>query len=127
MNALLDTHVFLWAELESHKVSQKAMHTLNQAEKLYVSIASIWEMQIKYSLNKLPLIASVADIVDRGCQHNTIYILPITSDHIYRLADLPQIHKDPFDRMLIAQAQHENLTLVTSDGNIPKYAVRTAW
>jgi PIN domain nuclease of toxin-antitoxin system len=127
MRVLLGTHIFLWSELEPHKISVDAANSLNQASWRYLSIASLWEIQIKWSLGKLPLVTSVADIVERSCKQNSIEILPINQDHIYALADLPPIHRDPFDRMLIAQAQHEHLTLVTADENIPKYAVQTAW
>ncbi len=127
MNVLLDTHVFLWSELEPEKVSFNAQYTLNRSLRLYLSLASMWEMQIKFSLGKLPLVTSVEGIVGRACRHNDIQILPITQDHIYALADLPHHHGDPFDRILIAQAQREGLTLVTADEKIAKYAVETAW
>lgn len=84
-------------------------------------------MQIKIALERLDLQASLPLMIQTECEQNDFRLLPITSDHIYRLADLPPIHGDPFDRMLIAQAQHEDLTLVTTDGNISKYAVETAW
>ncbi len=93
---------------------------------MYLSIVSIWEIQIKSSLGKLPLTKPLAKLVLDQQEQNGVQILPITQDHIYALADLPPIHHDPFDRMLIAQAQHEHLTLVTADENIPKYAVQTA-
>jgi PIN domain nuclease of toxin-antitoxin system len=127
MNVLLDTHAFLWSDHAMEKISYKAESAIIQAENLLLSIASIWEIQIKVSIGKLLLPESLQEIIRNQQEQNGIRILPITSDHIYRLSELPQIHKDPFDRMLIAQAQHENLTLVTSDGNIPKYAVQTAW
>ncbi len=127
MKVLLDTHAFLWAELEAEKISTNAAHAINQSSKRYVSIASIWEMQIKFMLGKLPIVTSVLDIVERSVRQGNVELLPITQDHIYALADLPPIHGDPFDRMLIAQAQHEGLTLVTADEKIANYAVQTAW
>jgi PIN domain nuclease of toxin-antitoxin system len=127
MNVLLDTHVFLWLALDSKKISSLALAAITNAPKRYVSLASVWEMQIKSDLNKLPITAALPTLIDETRAANSIITLPITQDHIYRLADLPPLHKDPFDRMLVAQAQHEDLTLVTVDENIAKYAVETAW
>ncbi len=127
MKVLVDTHVFLWLGIQQKSISSNALHTLNQASVRYMSIASVWEMQIKLSLGKLPLAVPLPRFIEEICQQNSTHILPITPDHIYRLADLPPIHGDPFDRMLIAQAQHEGLTLVTADEKIMKYAVQTAW
>ena len=127
MNILLDTHAFIWADNDSQKLSGNAIGAILQATTKYVSIVSVWEIQIKSSLGKLPLTKPLAKLVLDQQEQNGVQILPITQDHIYALTDLPPIHRDPFDRMLIAQAQHEHLTLVTADENIPKYAVHTAW
>ncbi len=127
MKILLDTHAFIWADNDSQKLSSTAKDAIAQAMMRYVSIVSIWEIQIKSSLGKLPLRKPLAALLLDQYEQNSIQILPITPDHIYRLADLPPIHGDPFDRMLIAQAQHEDLTLVTADEKIAQYAVQTAW
>lgn len=127
MRVLLDTHVFLWLGLESKKISANALQAMAQAPERYLSIASVWEMQIKSALKKLPADVPIQTLVEDVCLVNDIHILPITQVHIYRLADLPKHHGDPFDRMLVVQAQHEGLTLVTADGNIPSYDVETAW
>lgn len=121
MNILLDTHAFIWADNDSQKLSRNGKGVILQATTKYVSIVSVWEIQIKSSLGKLSLTKPLAKLVLDQQEQNGVQILPITQDHIYRLADLPPIHRDPFDRMLIAQAQHEHLTLVTADENIPKY------
>lgn len=127
MNVLLDTHAFIWYSISPEKLSVVALEVIENANERYLSIASIWEMQIKISLQKLDLKESLPTLIKAESEQNDFRILPITQNHIYALAGLPPHHKDPFDRMLIAQAQHEHLTLVTADENIPKYAVQTAW
>jgi PIN domain nuclease of toxin-antitoxin system len=127
MRILLDTHTLIWYSEASSKLSLTALEIIDNADERYISLASVWEMQIKIALERLDLQASLPLMIQTECEQNDFRLLPITSDHIYRLADLPPIHGDPFDRMLIAQAQHEDLTLVTTDGNISKYAVETAW
>jgi PIN domain nuclease of toxin-antitoxin system len=127
MNVLLDTHTFLWSDHALEKVSHNAQTSIQQATIVFLSMASIWEIQIKVAIGKMTLPAPLQELVQYQQEQNGVQILPITQDHIYRLEHLPHIHKDPFDRMLIAQAQRENLMLVTADGNIPKYAVQTAW
>lgn len=127
MRILLDTHTLIWYSEASSKLSLTALEIIDNADERYISLASVWEMQIKIALERLDLQASLPLMIQTECEQNDFRLLPITSDHIYRLADLPPIHGDPFDRMLIVQAQHEDLTLVTTDGNISKYAVETAW
>jgi PIN domain nuclease of toxin-antitoxin system len=127
MKVLLDTHIFIWYSISPEHLSAKALSVIENADTLFISVASIWEMQIKVALKKLDLGQSLPLLIGDECRKNDFRILSITQDHIYRLEHLPPLHKDPFDRMLIAQAQHEDLTLVTTDGNIPKYAVQTAW
>lgn len=127
MKVLLDTHIFIWYSISPEHLSAKALSVIENADTLFISIASIWEMQIKVSLKKLDLGQPLPLIISDECRNNDFHILPITPDHIYRLADLPHHHGDPFDRILVTQAQHQCLTLVTADGNIPKYDVETAW
>jgi PIN domain nuclease of toxin-antitoxin system len=127
MRILLDTHALIWYSEASPKLSATALEIIDNADERYISLASVWEMQIKVVLQRLDLRASLPLMIQTECEQNDFRLLPITSDNIYRLEHLPHIHRDPFDRMLIAQAQHEHLTLVTADENIPKYAVQTAW
>jgi PIN domain nuclease of toxin-antitoxin system len=127
MKVLVDTHIFIWYSISPEHLSTKALSVIENADTLFISIASIWEMQIKVSLKKLDLGQPLPLVISDECRNNDFQILTITQDHIYRLEHLPHIHRDPFDRMLIAQAQQENLTLVTADEKIAKYAVQTAW
>ena len=119
---LLDTHAFLWAlESPGVLVSPAREAIANPRNAVYVSAASVWEVAIKRALNKL-----------RGPPHLIEAIgtvgfseLPITAFHAEQAGSLPLHHTDPFDRMLVAQAQAEGLILVTRDANIPRYGIRT--
>lgn len=100
---------------------------VDPANTRYLSLASPWELQIKSSLRKFDFDKPIREIVQREVDTGTVVLLPITLDHIELLSRLPNHHRDPFDRLLIAQAMYEGLTLVTSDETIPKYAVPVLW
>ena len=123
---LLDTHAFYWFICDASKLSDKARHLIETEESVFVSICSFWEMSIKSSLGKLTLPASITELMET-CAEYDITILPISAAHLERLNTLPWVHRDPFDRMLICQAQEEDLALVTVDANIAKYSVKTVW
>jgi len=134
MILLLDTHIFLWLRYESEKLSKLALEAcLNTNNRLYLSIASVWEMQIKHQLGKLELNTSLEDMIEEQCQTNDLQILPITTKHILALYNFPfQLkpsfyHKDPFDRILIAQAVVENAYLVSADSVFKNYQVKLLW
>ena len=93
---------------------------------VFVSIASFWEIAIKNSLGKLELPASITEMME-VCRSLQITVLPISAAQLERLKDLPWIHRDPFDRLLICQALEKDLTLITVDSNIVKYDVKTDW
>jgi len=115
---LLDTHVLLWALLNDPRLSTGQRQAISEGE-LYLSSASVWEIGIKRSLGKLDVPDAVFDVaVDAGCRP-----LPISWTHAERAAALPTHHADPFDRMLIAQAQCEGLSLVSSDRKFAAYDV----
>lgn len=95
-------------------------------EHVFVSIASFWEMAIKESLGKLQLPATVKELME-DCTEYEFSILPINGMHLNRIKDLPFIHRDPFDRIIICQAIEEDLTIVTVDANIVKYDVKSIW
>ena len=106
MNLLLDTHAFLWFDMSPERISEPAMQALLSSDNnLYLSVVSIWEMQIKSQLGKLKLSGDLAKIVRNQESTNGIKLLPLNPPHIYNLASLPEYHKDPFDRLLIAQAK----------------------
>ncbi len=119
MKLLLDTHVIIWSVSEPKRLSKKAQCYIADAETIYVSAASIWEISIKLQLNKLQLDlnAFLNEIDNLGIQ-----ALPVTWKHAQLTKDLPLHHKDPFDRILIAQATIEPLTLLTNDAVLPQYS-----
>lgn len=120
---LLDTHVFLWWRSEPTRVKPDVRDAIAQAEVVFVSVASAWEAAIKASLGRLRLPDTIeAGVIDSGFEK-----LPITFSHTERVATLPHHHRDPFDRMLVAQAVGENLTLVTHDRQIGSYEVSILW
>ena len=116
MKLLLDTHTFLWMDHASHKLPERARNLLqNPGNELLLSLASIWEIQIKAQLGKLQLRTGLAKIVTDQ-QRNGVTLLPITLPHVLALQHLPIHHKDPFDRLLITQAQSEGASLLSKDG-----------
>lgn len=119
MKLLIDTHVYLWWLQDSPKLSEKARKQIQDATEVYVSSASIWEATIKASIGKLSVDIDqlVAEISKSGFQ-----ALPITAAHAATVARLPDIHKDPFDRILIAQAMSEPLRFLTADGLLQSYS-----
>ena len=128
MKILLDTHAFLWFVEGSNKLSQTANSLLTDANhELFLSIASVWEMQIKVSIGKLKLGASLSEIVANQREINDVQILVVGLEHIWQLDNLPLHHKDPFDRMLIAQAITENIPIMSIDNVFGKYSVQTIW
>ena len=118
---LLDTHAFLWWRAAPGRLGAAAHGAIAEADVVHVSMASAWEAAIKVSLGKLRLAARFED----GVAESGFRPLPIAFRHIDRLADLPFLHRDPFDRMLIAQALADGLTIVTGDRRIARYDV--AW
>jgi PIN domain nuclease of toxin-antitoxin system len=128
MKMLLDTHVFIWLDSAPEKLSSTALAVCQeQRNTLYLSMASIWEMQIKQQLGKLALKLPLQQLVEWQCLHNSLQILPITTGHIYALNDLPPHHKDPFDRLILVQAKLENLTLISADSIFNRYGMDLFW
>lgn len=120
---LLDTHTFLWFVTGDHRLSQEVNEIIRDlANEAYVSIASIWEISIKQGLGKLPPLPREPDEMmgDTG-----LIQLDISVDHAKLAGRLPFLHRDPFDRMLVAQAHLENLILITDDWKIEQYDVAT--
>ncbi len=97
------------------------------ANDLILSVTSLWEMQIKLQLGKLNLRLSLGDIVSQQVAANGVIILPVHAAHVFALAELPAVHKDPFDRLLVAQANIESALLVSADAIFDRYPVQTAW
>ncbi len=125
MNLLLDTHIFIWMATEPARLGHNLAAILgNPNYQLFLSIASIWEMQIKANTGKFQLPLSVQDFVTTHRILNNVHSLPILEEDIWMLASLPLHHRDPFDRLLIAQALNRNYTLVTVDPFFTNYQVR---
>lgn len=128
MKLLLDTHAFLWLNAAPARVGKSAMPACqDRSNALYLSLASLWEIQIKHQLGKLDLKLPWAQMLDAQQQANGLEVLPVSVDHIQALEQLPAHHRDPFDRMLIAQARAEGMTLVSADAAMHPYDVSTLW
>lgn len=121
MAYLLDTHTFLWFLEGSKRLSKKTKDIIvNPKNKTFISIASIWEMGIKISLDKLELDLSLEELKQELIR-NEIEILPLDFDHIIELSKLDFHHRDPFDRILISQARSEKLTILSKDSHFKLY------
>jgi len=125
MRLLLDLHIFLWLVYELHRLSSTVMAALHDVNnQRYLSIASVWELQIKANTGKLELPSPVQQFVTEQRVLNSIHSLPLLEQHIWGLAMLPLHHRDPFDRILIAQAIDEDFTVVTVDHWFAAYPVK---
>ena len=128
MRCILDANVLIFLDLDPAKLSPIAKREiLNPANELFFSVASIWEMQIKIARGKLTLTRPLSDLVADQCRVNGIRILGIEPAHVYALSGLAFHHNDPFDRILIAQALHEGVSIITSDGEFEPYGVTLVW
>jgi PIN domain nuclease of toxin-antitoxin system len=122
---LLDTQIFLRIFLHPKKIGPKLWKCLRDSENgLYFSAASAWEIAIKVRIGKMKLPNSPALYVSRRARESNILSLPISQEHALAVAELPMEHADPFDRILVAQAQLESLTLITSDPIFQRYDVK---
>jgi PIN domain nuclease of toxin-antitoxin system len=127
MKLLLDTHTFLWWDNAPDRLSATALSALRDpANDLYLSAASAWEILIKSHLGKLTCRLPIADMIANQ-QSNGVKVLPVDIHHVLGIDGLPPIHKDPFDRLLAAQANVEGATFVTADPIFAQYPVRTLW
>lgn len=127
MKYLIDTQILLWALEESENLSVRSKNLLlDSSNVLYVSIASLWEIAIKLSISKLELRQSLAQIVQVLPQMD-ISVLPIIPTHVLAVESLPLIHRDPFDRIIIAQSIAENIDVISSDGVFGQYPVTVHW
>jgi PIN domain nuclease of toxin-antitoxin system len=125
---LLDTHVFLWALGAPERLSPKARELYLDADaKLLLSVASVWEIAIKASLGKLTLPEPVKTFIPTRLESQRIDLLPIRVGHAVAVSELPFHHRDPFDRLLAAQAMEERLQILSSDPIFLRYAVERVW
>jgi PIN domain nuclease of toxin-antitoxin system len=124
MRLLLDTHIFIWWADQPERLSPAALSALEDgANELVLSVASVWEMQIKIQLGKLKLSLPLKEIVKNQQETNDLTVSPVALTHVLALDVLPFHHKDPFDRLLIAQSIEEQLTIVTADSQFSAYSV----
>jgi PIN domain nuclease of toxin-antitoxin system len=128
MKILLDTHTILWLVNGYEKLSSSAKELLlNDEHELFISVVSLWEMAIKVSLGKLSELDGGVGVVISKLESMPIEVLPITTDCIKTVESLPFIHRDPFDRMLVATAVSNDMTILTADSNIPQYSASCIW
>ena len=124
MRLLIDTHCWLWLGLEPKRLGRKTRALLGDlASETHLSAAGAWEIVIKAARGKLRLPLDAATYVRTRLRLSQTSALPISLDHVLAIAALPEVHRDPFDRIMIAQAQVENMTIVTSDRQIARYNV----
>ncbi|MEW6726926.1 MAG: type II toxin-antitoxin system VapC family toxin [Bacillota bacterium] len=128
MRVLLDTHAFLWWIADDSRLSSKARSIISNGNNtLFLSAASGWEMTIKTRLGKLELPDDFKEFIAEQLVINGIDSLPVQMRHALHIHTLPPLHQDPFDRMLIAQAQLEDLPILTADPQIAQYRVEVLW
>ena len=128
MNVLLDTHAFLWLISGDERLSETARNTfLDPDNRIFFSAASMWEICIKISLGKLSLKRGWLKAIQEELQSNAIHWLPIEIGHCDKLSKLPFHHRDPFDRMLIAQALVEKMRLLSRDNRFSAYPIKRVW
>ena len=124
---LLDTAAFYWAMVEPEKLSRKARRICeNTGAQRVISTTSLWELAVKCSIGSMR-IRDLDTTLPAWVDNLQARVLPVEAAHVYTLYGLPLVHRDPFDRMLIAQAKFENLTLVTNDENIQRYDIEWVW
>lgn len=128
MKLLLDTQVFLWWIVDEESLSDHARNLMRDGSNiLFLSAASAWEIAIKASIGRLDIGGEPAQVIAEQMAANAIQPLPIQVSHALHTYDLPAHHRDPFDRLLIAQSQVENLPILTADRLISRYEVNTVW
>jgi len=126
-NYLLDTHTLLWFASNSENLSKLSMSIISDTSNhISISYVSIWEIAIKKKIGKLDFDMSL-ELFCKNITNNNFIWLPIQKKHIFETFELPLYHRDPFDRLLIAQAKTENLILITKDQNFTKYPIELFW
>lgn len=128
MNLLLDTHAFLWFIAGDSALSQSARSVIeDEGNNLYLSVASLWEIAIKVSIDKLTLSEPFETLIPEQLAENGIELLDISVEHTALIASMPFHHRDPFDRLIAAQAKVERMTLVSVDEAFDAYGITRLW
>jgi PIN domain nuclease of toxin-antitoxin system len=118
----------MWTDSAPSRLSAEVSSLIRDSDTvIFLSLVSVWEIQIKHQIGKLAIAMPLANIVERQQRENQIMVLPITLSHILEIDNLPMHHRDPFDRMLIAQASVEGLTLLRDDTALAQYPVQVVW
>jgi PIN domain nuclease of toxin-antitoxin system len=123
---LLDTHTFIWLSENSDQLSSNLKDIIEEADTVYLSIVSLWEIAIKLNLGKLSL-QQEYEAIETELEASDILLLPITFNDTIQIRDLPLHHRDPFDRMLIAQAITKSLTVISRDTAFDAYPIQRFW
>ena len=127
MKFLLDTSIFLRSLDAFDQLNKQAQEVFTKGEEIYLSSASSWEIVVKYGVGKLNLPKAPEKLIPGALTKFAIRALPITLTHTLAVAELPNHHKDPFDRILVAQARNERMVLMTEDSEVSKYPVEILW
>ena len=128
MELLLDTHSFLWFAGGDERLSKRAQDAISDLDNgAYLSVSSLWEMTIKINIGKLKLPRPFGELIPEQLVLNEIEVLHAELPHLASYIDLPLHHRDPFDRLIIAQAKVENMQVVSKDGEFEKYGVELLW
>jgi PIN domain nuclease of toxin-antitoxin system len=124
---LLDTHAFLWLAADGPLSGPAAAALVSEDSEVFLSLASVWEMAVKSSLGRLTLHLPLERLVREQARANSLQLLGIHIDHVLEVEHLPWVHRDPFDRLLVAQARREGLCLVSRDAVLDGYGIDRLW
>lgn len=128
MNLLFDTHSFLWWNDALQMLPAQVLTACQDSRNhLYLSVVGAWEIQIKQQIGKLTIQSPLSEMIERQVEVNRLRILPVRLEHILAIDQLPVLHRDPFDRLLIAQSMTEKLVLISRDRDIRLYNTDTLW
>lgn len=128
MRLLLDTQAFLWAASAPERLSPRARRAIEaERNEVFLSTASVWEIAIKTQIGRLSPTLDLEELVPERLTERSLIPLPVLMPHAIRVASLPDVHRDPFDRLLVAQAIVEGLHLVTADRRLRDYPVKVVW
>lgn len=128
MKLLLDTHVFIWWFDEPERLPDRVLEALRDpGNELMLSAISVFEMHLKIEAAKLDIGLPLQELVRDHEREDGLTVLPVRASHVYALHDLPRLHKDPFDRLLVAEAVVEDAALVSGDEKIAQYPVKVFW
>ncbi len=128
MRILVDTHAFLWAITADARLSHRARELyLDESNETHLSVASLWEVVTKVLIGKLTLPIPIEAYLRNQLSKNRILVLPIRAEHVFRLSTIPLLHRDPFDRIILAQSLQEGLPILSNDDILRRYSAQVIW